>query len=553
MQSNNTNNNNLLNLYFTGQYNKLANSNLSQPIDQNGNTIMHVIASNLNKNALESILKQNPNAITHNIINTPNNKSELPIHKAMESVQKSNSNHDFITYLIERLGANPGVPDANNRIIVTNQGNFNNPNNITNPNNPNNPNNFRNPNNPNNLNNPNVNQNDNKINQLNNEAILNFQKFTKMAENKLGEISPGIKKALGDMGISSNNLTRLAKEAENRIGQIIPDLKKSSNITYNMKGNNTFSGGQLDQEKRNIEAIKNLNRFYLGQNKNNLNINNSFVATNKSKLLNNYNQNQYSDRLRNEQEFIRNSRLVGGENNNRNNNNNNIIGGRSNNIFDDDDEEYFANAFRVRNNDVSDNEDDIDLDINTRQISNFRDSISNQSRPRPRNTAVDETYRSFINKIMDLLGVDEETARFYRAAIKIEIENKNPELRGRRNDELKVKEMERIFADRDTLQKAIDDIDMDKIKQTMEERRAYREKRIEEIRKSREDRSRQKRNTDQNTSSDNVNDTTTTNTTDTDTTSTETSKKNPRRTTRRSQVAENGYLQSDEVILSSER
>ncbi|AVL94713.1 hypothetical protein ma327 [Moumouvirus australiensis] len=551
MQSNNTNPNNLLNLYFTGQYNKLANSNLTQPIDQNGNTILHVIASNLDKNALESILKQNPNAINHNIINTPNNRSELPIHKAMESVQNSKSNQDFITYLIERLGANPGIPDANNRIIVTNKNNLNNQGNLINQINPNK-------------------QDDNKIQQLNNEAIINFQKFTKMAENKLGEISPGIKKALGDMGISSNNLTKLAKEAENRIGQIIPDLKKSSNITYNMRGNNTLSGGQYDQEKKNIEAIKNLNRYYLGQNKNNLNINNSFVATNKSKLLNDLNQNQYSDKLRNEQEFIRNSRLVGGYNNNNNNNNynnnnnnnnnnynnnnsNNIFGGKSNNnVFDEDDEEYFANVFRVRNNDVSDSEDDVDLDINTKQVGNFRDLISNQSRPRPRNTTVDEVYRSFINKIMDLLGVDEETARFYRAAIKIEIENKNPELRGRRNDELKVKEMERIFADKDTLQKTIDDIDMDKIKQTMEERRAYREKRIEEIRKSREDRPRQVKNrngnSDQNTSSDNIN-----NTTDTDTTSTETSKRAPRKTTKRSKVAENGYLQSDEVILSSER
>ncbi|AUV58335.1 hypothetical protein [Bandra megavirus] len=506
MLSNNQNSN-PLNLYLNKQYDKLANSNLKQPIDQDGNTVLHVIASNLNKQAFENIRKNNPNAINHSTINIPNKNSELPIHKAMESIKKNNSNHEFITYMIDNLGANPNIPDINNRIIITNNNNS-------------------------------KSYSDDKINQLNNDAVNNFRKFTQMAETKLGEISPTIKRKLNDMGISSNNFSKLAEDAQNKLSQIMPDLKKSSNITYNMSKNNRQSGGRNETDQQNIEAIKNLNRHYLN---NRQKSNDSFVAKNKNKLINQYNNNQSQSTNQ-----IRNNKLVGGANNNVfqnkqqtigdriRNYNNNLFGGAS--IFDDsDDDDLIFNKI--------DDTDSSEIELDNKEIKRYRDMISNQSRPR--NVKVDETYKSFVKKIMDLLGVDEETARLYRSAIKIEIENKNPELKRRENDELKVKEMEKMFTNKKTLQKAIDDIDMDKIKKTMQERKANWEARSEEIRKAREEKSKQNKNKSKNQ-------TTTSDETSSDNMSTSIEVPKKINKNRKTSVAENGYVQSDEVILSSE-
>lgn len=90
---------------------------------------------------------------------------------------------------------------------------------------------------------------------------------------------------------------------------------------------------------------------------------------------------------------------------------------------------------------------------------------------RQRNPKVDEIYRSFVQKIMELLGVDEETAKFYRSAIKVHIENTNPELRKRENDALKVKEMESIFENKEKLRETVDNIDMDNIKHHISKRK----------------------------------------------------------------------------------
>jgi len=49
---------------------------------------------------------------------------------------------------------------------------------------------------------------------------------------------------------------------------------------------------------------------------------------------------------------------------------------------------------------------------------------------------------------MDALEVDEQTAKLYRSAIKITIGKENPELRKMENDELRVKEMEKIIDDK---------------------------------------------------------------------------------------------------------
>lgn len=94
---------------------------------------------------------------------------------------------------------------------------------------------------------------------------------------------------------------------------------------------------------------------------------------------------------------------------------------------------------------------------------------------RPRNEQADVAYKSFIPKLMEYLGLDEETARFYRTAIKVHLLQTNPELR--KNEDLKIKEMEKMFASARALKAAVKKIDFDEIKKFMEMRREEGEKR----------------------------------------------------------------------------
>jgi len=176
---------------------------------------------------------------------------------------------------------------------------------------------------------------------------------------------------------------------------------------------------------------------------------------------------------------------------------------------------------------------------------------SAQDRPRRRDSKADEIYRSFIKTIMDSLGVDEQTARFYRSAIKINMEGTNPELKikktdsieeRRAKDELKIKEMENIIGKKEKLQSTLDKIDLDETRRIMESRKLESEQRREEWLKNRPakpDRSakpaEKPKTTESVTSEDEPK-----------------PKKRTVKTAKKSNVAESGYLQSDEIIFSSD-
>ncbi|ALR83978.1 hypothetical protein [Niemeyer virus] len=222
----------------------------------------------------------------------------------------------------------------------------------------------------------------------------------------------------------------------------------------------------------------------------------------------------------------------------------------------------YGNKSRKNNNsDDNDNSDDSEQDIiDRRQTTKYQNMFSSQERPRERNTKVDEIYRSFVKKIMDLLGVDEETAKLYRSAIKIDIGNKNPELRKWENDELKIQEMEKIFNNKQSLQNALDKIDMDQIKSEMSRRRDESNKRRDEKRKDREEKRRQKRSQRSDTRKQGIDSATSdeatsdqTQSTDSNNTTETASKKRTRKsTTSQSRVGPNNYLRSEDIIISTE-
>jgi hypothetical protein len=83
-------------------------------------------------------------------------------------------------------------------------------------------------------------------------------------------------------------------------------------------------------------------------------------------------------------------------------------------------------------------------------------SDEDMSRRPPPDPAADAMYKSFLETIMDTMGVDEKTARIYRAAIKRYIGVQHPELRPFDKDALKVKEMESIVNDKKKLKEFVE-------------------------------------------------------------------------------------------------
>lgn len=167
-------------------------------------------------------------------------------------------------------------------------------------------------------------------------------------------------------------------------------------------------------------------------------------------------------------------------------------------------------------------------------------STSSQERIK-RDPKVTEKYKEIREKIMELLEVDEETARIYSSALKYKIGQENPELRKPENDALRAKELEKLVKDKKTLQKAIKDIDIEEVKKVIKEQREQSEERRKlflEKRKERGPKNKKERKPKSESTEMMPNET-----------SSEPEEK-PKAKRGRKKAVENGYLQSDEIIFS---
>lgn len=524
--------NNLLQLYKRGEYHKLATKDLTQPIDSEGNTVIHRMAENLDKNALETIRKNNPAALKYEVVNKPNKRYELPIHKAMETIQKNQTggqaDQNFINYLVEQLGAVQNIPDNKNRIIINQAAEKS--------------------------------VDDEQLKRLNETVKENIRNLNKLSQNQTAGFN--------------NTDTQVDIEFIKKITNYYSQFRNTENQTGGYNGQrkirNYFSNGSSERR------------------------NNSFVVSNKNELLKEYDRNREESTRKSNRHTVKNNR----------NSESKLFGGKYKKIksfmdnWETDDFKLFTETDTRRNTkknnptDVSDEEiifedemsnirneynktldDDFEnltidsVNGNNKEETEIRisdleeDDVNRQSfddlyfstQERVRDEKADEIYRSFVKKIMDLLGVDEETARFYRWALKINLIKANPELK--RDEALKLSEMEKFFENKEKLQAILDKIDMDAIKKYRDELREAAERRRKERRRLRKERrrlrrERRQRQTEETTEkpSEETSDAAVTENTVTDTT--EEAPKTKKRATRKSKVAENGYLLSDEIIFS---
>lgn len=110
----------ILKLYQQRDWEKLARMDLGQPVDAEGDTIVHIIAKNLDWEALKHIFNCDTRCFTHSVMNKPNKESDRPIHKALQAIEKSGSkDYSMIDFMIRKLDADPTLPGAGDLVIVS--------------------------------------------------------------------------------------------------------------------------------------------------------------------------------------------------------------------------------------------------------------------------------------------------------------------------------------------------------------------------------------------------------------------------------------------------
>uniref|UniRef100_A0A6C0CAA7 Ankyrin repeat protein n=1 Tax=viral metagenome TaxID=1070528 RepID=A0A6C0CAA7_9ZZZZ len=108
----------ILQSYNESNYKEILDR-LDTVIDDMGNTIIHHIASKLDKDSIESLKKLDKKCITYTLMNKANKNGDLPIHLALKTlIEKDADSHDFIDYLINECHANPNIPNNEDMVIT---------------------------------------------------------------------------------------------------------------------------------------------------------------------------------------------------------------------------------------------------------------------------------------------------------------------------------------------------------------------------------------------------------------------------------------------------
>lgn len=561
------NQNELFKLYISKNYDKLSSLNLKEPVNDRGDTIIHIMAKNMNRDAFDAIRKINRHAFRYDVINYPNKNHQLPIHVAMEAVSLNPSGQDFISYMIEELGANPNIPDTNNNVIVRS-----NDREKTNS----------------------VYGNHDNVEILNTKIMENIKKLAQLA-NTNNTVMEKMQNIENINDITDNYRKKMSFQQGGFNGKRLIKNTYSNNFD---EFNNSFVAKNKDQMLQKYNSQQREEQQTRVSHKNTPN------TRNQMRLLgDNFKEleclRKEEEKLLLEEEKVRNMRLIGGDSSELRNKEKSLKEQRDklihkqNGVTNIDKEKSRHRSKGVaefmETNEIQEEKqlfdqlggkrksnqkmssewqsDDFSLSSTSARKpkktnkaflnQNWSDTSSDEpvysdesmsTQSRPRDPKVDEIYRSFVQKIMDLLGIDEETAKFYRSALKITIENKNPELKKRINDALKIKEMESLFENKKKLQSMIDKIDMENIKKYMSQRKEEGEKRKAEHQKMREGKKKPSKKSKVTTESSNKSDSELSDVTKT----TEEKSKSKSKTKKsvQSRVVDNGYLQSDEILLS---
>lgn len=476
----------ILNAYnnakITGNYSVLAASNLKTPIDDQGNTILHLIAKNLDLNTLAGIAKANPNAFSFDIVNVPNKDGDTPLHLAVVAVNQAGQQKqsEIINKLME-LGANKNIPNNKGQVIAINNG-------IT--------------------------------KQINAATAATTAAASSVAATAANAVT-GISKQAQQSDVLNATSDQLAEWAKKLPGS------DQLNAWINQLSDTDIAGNIKKLTDSFQQSVKNPGTTVGGTSCG------IQTGTTSSTPV-----NENLDFIRNLTDKYRPQK--GG-----------YSGQRKIKSYMSDPYEF--SEFGINDSFVSKKRKEL--------IDQYSNLFSSQERPRNRfDPEAIEKYNEILQRIKDFLGVDDETAKLYRLALKINVTKDHPELKKKENDILKIEEIEKITRTKDDLQKAIKGIKIENLRQEQAERRAKflqeqadRRTQSQSQTSERTERTERKQNNGNKDTKTKRTKAVTTTTSDADTasaTSPEPTKPKRKTTKKESKVAENGYLESDEIIFS---
>ena len=592
--------------YQNRNFISISPNDLIKKIDQEGNTIVHLMAKNLDQNAFETIrdiereLGRGSTITRSDVINARNNKGDTPLHVAMKAISEKNgegdqANYDFISLLVNSFNARTDIPDSQGRVVR--QTNVNHPSSSIN----------------NNLKSLESfgSSNHSTVSSVNSQHDLELAaRLASLTSHQKGGakknrahdnykdndfVAKNKSKLYEERNSFSRNKYNVNKNKYNVNKQVANDrpshekVKRNEEIRAKEKElrtkeervrNARLLGGYDNKKLRDAEKrLKEQRLKLINSNKNAFakkylkqETDDSDIRYNDTEIFNDFSRKSlddidyFDDDSDDEKYTMKRNKIYDEE--------------YQGDFGDEDDEDFQSRIEDTYNDDYDDFDENDDVDIeeyedyvtqsrntsyldfdnddlddiidedsaefdNMFRVNNSRlkeedwfddenidwdedYDMNEQSRPRQK-TASDEIYDSFLKKIMDMLEVDEQTARLYRAALKVHLEEAKPELKGRANDSAKVKEMEKFFTNKKKLTDSLAKIDIEGIKKKLQERRAEIEARRAERAKNPK---KKQRRGNKNRETSNTN-----------------SKPAQSRNSLRSK---SGYLDSEDIVLSSE-
>ena len=456
---------------------------LSKLMDNDKNTYMHIIAKKLDLNLIKKLSMKNMKDARH-AVNMQNINGQTPLHMVLDADSNNmDEKYKIIDYFIEKLLADPSIADNSNRIIVK-EGSLETQNNLVRHND--------------------ISKSDDylinivNIERMNEDVSKNFDDMSFISEKS-------------DKNISSNNdnmsvRKNLNKFSVNHIDTNM-DLQGSNDIVnfvdkllsiYSNKNDQSGLANNSKQSGGAISAISVKGRRKIGAN-----------ISSESDKFNTFDTSDFN-------------------------------GGDSIKLSDMNTENG-ANSFllpkSIKNNLLN--------DFKNFMAVTSTSNLSEMSRMRTqRDPKLMDVYKSIVAKIGDHLGLDENDAKLYGTILKIVVGQKNPELKKPENDEIRLKEIEKIVQSKASIEEALVGIDIDALKTSINERMAERQKKREEYMKNKtestSDVSSGNESTDEKPAKKTAKKVA-------KKTATKTAAK---KTTTKSKVTENGYLLSDELIFS---
>ena len=105
--------------FNVGDYSKIAKCPVDTVIDDNGNNILHIMAGQLDETGFRELHGKSGYTF-HIAINSVNNAGMTPCHIAIDALDRNNSDdHDFIA-MLENMGCDLSIPDANGMVVEAN-------------------------------------------------------------------------------------------------------------------------------------------------------------------------------------------------------------------------------------------------------------------------------------------------------------------------------------------------------------------------------------------------------------------------------------------------